>query len=678
MPIPAQTEELISQGLDAHYTPIALQLANNDHHYAARLVEMMQRRREELTCTTTTSNTTAVADSEDLEYTTAQSAESEIGTNPGQGFSTPHKVSPKSNNTTTPGAHAATGTRSRSVSGSISGQVSGLHSRNASGIPPSDELSEWGNSEDSNWEVVDVKCPVCNVDDPTLVDQIIPCCICAQSYHTQCAGLRRIPFGTKTEKDAENREKYVRKHFKDWKCSNCVACAADLTDPLEQSRSRLNSTTSINSLDIDNLSISGPIVGGFNGNSYLRSSHGRDDVSVSSGGIASHHSGSTPGHHRAHTAHMSIPTSRQSYGVASGGGGIIITDAVRTPMNPTGLPFTAHVPAGTGSAVKPNLKVTVPRGAKGAPGSILHPVRSETPDASGSPQSSSKSLSPSRTHSSDAAHVANNAYFSPAIKSKNDQVASLMGLLATHGMNAEDLIGMSEDKQKETLVNLMSSASNSLNNSAMGGSNASSAAAQEVKQKDLASALKGLVARTNTSNAAAAAQQHQQRSAEIAASASGAGGSNAAAGGDNNEEEAEQPFDARKQMLEMIKRKTQQANAPVVPAGGGSIGGAGGGGNGVGFNSGGIGGSGGASPYFPSQSGGFGGGGGAAVGVNAGAGTGSGGAGGGGGGGGSGVPGPAGGEGLIIINSEFGKYFKMIKVNTLCFIVPFSFHFPSI
>eukprot|EP01032_Pedospumella_encystans_P037152 gene37152-42077_t len=113
MPIPAQTEELIAQGLDAHYTPIALQLANNDHHYAARLVEMMQRRREELTCTTTTSNTTAVADSEDLEYTTAQSAESEIGPNHGQDFSTPHKVSPKSNNTTTPGAHAATGTRSR-------------------------------------------------------------------------------------------------------------------------------------------------------------------------------------------------------------------------------------------------------------------------------------------------------------------------------------------------------------------------------------------------------------------------------------------------------------------------------------------------------------------------------------------------------------------------------------
>ncbi len=40
--------------------------------------------------------------------------------------------------------------------------------------------------------------------------------IVARSYHTTCVGLRKIPFGCKTEKDRETRDKYIKKHFGDW------------------------------------------------------------------------------------------------------------------------------------------------------------------------------------------------------------------------------------------------------------------------------------------------------------------------------------------------------------------------------------------------------------------------------------------------------------------------------
>jgi len=78
-------------------------------------------------------------------------------------------------------------------------------------------------SDDSKWEVVDLKCQVCRDESFSAIDQIVTCCNCQKNFHTFCVGLRRIPFGCKTEKDQIIREKYIRRHLGDWKCESCLS-----------------------------------------------------------------------------------------------------------------------------------------------------------------------------------------------------------------------------------------------------------------------------------------------------------------------------------------------------------------------------------------------------------------------------------------------------------------------
>ena len=40
---------------------------------------------------------------------------------------------------------------------------------------------------------------------------------------------------------------------------------------------------------------------------------------------------------------MSSPTSRQSYSMATGGGGVIVTDRVRSLTTPTGQPWAVNI-----------------------------------------------------------------------------------------------------------------------------------------------------------------------------------------------------------------------------------------------------------------------------------------------------------------------------------------------
>lgn len=86
------------------------------------------------------------------------------------------------------------------------------------------------NTDDSNWEVIDVKCPVCKDENASKADQIIPCNGCQRVYHTFCVGLRRIPFGCKTEKDQLIRDKYIKRHLGEWKCSICTNTKTSKSD----------------------------------------------------------------------------------------------------------------------------------------------------------------------------------------------------------------------------------------------------------------------------------------------------------------------------------------------------------------------------------------------------------------------------------------------------------------
>ena len=480
-PLSREFNALVEEGCDPKYAGVALQLSNNDREAAAHLVQQMLRRRAELTAT---EPLTATDDSEAQGYATAQSAESDAGAGV--------EISPRS--------------PTKRITQSALGGLD------------EEQMSEW-NSEDSNWEVVDFKCPVCSVDDVALADQMIPCSICSQQYHTTCAGLRRIPFTTKSEKDKDNRDKYVRKHFQDWRCESCIACAADLNDVISDGGgAKFSSKSSLSSVGSETLN---------------RSAAGRDDAST----IASSSVTVNAPQRSAHA--MSTPSSRQTYGVASAGGGVIVTDAVRVPVNPTGQPFNPIPSSSSASAIKSKGKVV----------SLLFPNRNASDDPS--PPSSTLSSTPRKPGSTvseaSAPVLASSQIMSPHIKSKNDQVATLLGMLASHGLNAEDLIGMPEAKQKETLAKLMTSSSSDLSNSNISTSGNSDTNSKEERHQDLASALKGLVAKsaTQTKSAEAVSEPIRPFSADVPASA-------------NNTETV---FDARSAMLDVIRRKAQQASA---------------------------------------------------------------------------------------------------------------------
>jgi hypothetical protein len=575
MPLSAKCGALVEKGYDPKYAAVALQLANNDATTAHELVQLMLRRRAQLLPEGAADFT---QDSGSGHYVTADTPVSDGAEGTTQQESAPHRH------------HTPRKRREGSATSS----------------PEDEQLSEI-HSEESNWEVVDVKCPVCHADDPEQLDQMIPCSICAQQYHTLCVGLRRIPFNMKTDKDRVNHAKYVRKHYADWRCEGCVACAADLQEGAsELGNHRFSSKSSLSSL-------------GSAANSRSTSAKTNDGSTISSGMAQ-------------RMAAQGLPAS------ASRGGGVIITDAVRTPVNPANSGDTAAATSG-----RPNLSVSTNKGKA----SLLFPSRNvvsgENSPAGSKVSTPSKptagvGMEDSHSHSSGttmrtpgpaAAMAGGNAsavqhLMSPGTRSKTDQVAILMGLLASHGLSAEDLVGMPEAKQKETLVNLMAAHNGGgLSNSNMSASGTSDGGREE-KHQDLASALKGLIAKTS---APATAKK-------IAAGATPAGGDKVglaerSASGDGGEP----AFDARTAMLEVIRRKAAQASA--APAAATSA--AGPAPVGMGAST-----PGGAYGSIAARAA-------ALSGVPAG-GVGQGAAG----------AGPA--EGPVINNSEFAKYFKMIKV----------------
>ena len=83
-------------------------------------------------------------------------------------------------------------------------------------------LSEGQSSDRAEDTPPSTICAMCKEDIYSKRDQLVPCYTCSCSCHTGCFGGRKIPFGFKTERDRNNREKYLGKYFGSWQCAACM------------------------------------------------------------------------------------------------------------------------------------------------------------------------------------------------------------------------------------------------------------------------------------------------------------------------------------------------------------------------------------------------------------------------------------------------------------------------
>ena len=87
----------------------------------------------------------------------------------------------------------------------------------ADGVGPSSAL-------ESLIEVDQVPtCPTCKEDNVLKREQLVCCLLCCCYFHSGCiANGRRIPFTLKTPKERANRDKYLNKYYKGWRCVTCI------------------------------------------------------------------------------------------------------------------------------------------------------------------------------------------------------------------------------------------------------------------------------------------------------------------------------------------------------------------------------------------------------------------------------------------------------------------------
>ena len=145
--------------------------------------------------------------------------------------------------------------------------------------------------------------------------------------------------------------------------------------------------------------------------------------------------------------------------------------------------------------------------------------------------------------------------------SKHDQVAMLLGLLARNNITMEQLMSMSEDEQKSLLVSLVDA------------NNRGDATFDSCKgHLDLATALKGILDKNNNSKRAkevtnlsasaiavkTAKYDMDHHIHNYSNSSNNGGGENGAVGVGVYQEDESNSIDARKNMLEVIKRRSQQ------------------------------------------------------------------------------------------------------------------------
>jgi hypothetical protein len=106
-------------------------------------------------------------------------------------------------------------------------------------------------------------CGICRDESPPKLDQLVRCFECKQAFHTMCVGLRKIPFGLKTEKDRESREAYVQRHFGEWKCEKCLAVAtAAAAEPENEFEIDLIPVAKVQVAEVADIEAVEPISGG--------------------------------------------------------------------------------------------------------------------------------------------------------------------------------------------------------------------------------------------------------------------------------------------------------------------------------------------------------------------------------------------------------------------------------
>jgi hypothetical protein len=212
-PDPLKVTALQDMGFPGKFAPPALRLANNSLDNAAELVKLMKKR------------------AADLERDSAKGGGT-VGRSPGG--TSPSPGSGSSVSYSAAGADLIVGSsassqRYQSAGGSsvsdtlLSDRViEHVYSpRSPTSQRPPGEVDSRPVSLALTGSHAD-NCPVCGKEDATKEDQLIPCTgSCRRHYHTFCLGQRRIPFTLKTEKERQNREKYINKHYGTWVCTAC-------------------------------------------------------------------------------------------------------------------------------------------------------------------------------------------------------------------------------------------------------------------------------------------------------------------------------------------------------------------------------------------------------------------------------------------------------------------------
>ena len=84
---------------------------------------------------------------------------------------------------------------------------------------PSGQSSQKGSASLDDPSAI---CNICGDSDPLKRDQLVCCSTCTKFQHTLCFGGRKIPFGLRTLRDKQNRDKYMSKAFSGWRCGDCT------------------------------------------------------------------------------------------------------------------------------------------------------------------------------------------------------------------------------------------------------------------------------------------------------------------------------------------------------------------------------------------------------------------------------------------------------------------------
>ena len=84
---------------------------------------------------------------------------------------------------------------------------------------PSGQTSQKGSASLDDPTAI---CNICGDSDPLKRDQLVCCSACTKFQHTICFGGRKIPFGLRTLRDKQNRDKYMSKAFSGWRCGDCT------------------------------------------------------------------------------------------------------------------------------------------------------------------------------------------------------------------------------------------------------------------------------------------------------------------------------------------------------------------------------------------------------------------------------------------------------------------------